>query len=232
VFRTLGGAPQTDGVPYRAWDLHSIRVTERALLEAWRSLVASRGAGFISSSSEPLISAALREELEDLLNSETVPGFTPAIFSPVIIGQELRDHAGNIEKRPDFTFRLLSSRPARTLNALFFEAKVLGNGRTLKQYVEEGLQRFIDGRYAWCMRHAGMVAYVADSTYSAKPDAELRAHWGRSGSRHMPIGPVRSDGARPLVALTAHPRAYSLSNGVSPGEIEIRHLWLGLPPEL
>jgi hypothetical protein len=231
MFSNLGTAPPRLTYPYEAWSIENIRIAELAIHVAWSKLALStEGTQILATGTEPQITAALRDIIEDILNDEVVPGFTPAVFGRIPRGQEMDDYSGKFfEKRPDLTFQVHASRPAKSHNALFFECKMLGKGRTLKDYAQDGIRRFVDGRYAWCMPHAGMIAYVADSTYSTDTRLELASFWnGTSPLSHCaPVGIAADTEGSPVVAVTVHARTFTLRNSRSPGMISLRHLWLG-----
>src|SRR5258708_31137479 len=122
----------------------------------------------LASASEPVITLRMQDALEVILNSVAVNGFSPAVFGPPIRGQELEDVSQKkLEKRPDLTFQQHVAVPATRHHALFFECKVLGRGRTVGDYVKDGVRRFCDGRYAWAMPHAGMIAYSFSTRFDS-----------------------------------------------------------------
>ena len=95
--------------------------------------------------------------------------------------------------------------------------------------LEEGIARFLDGRYAWAMPHAGMVAYVFERSNTC-PVSSLRRYFKRSsngvpiaervGCAELPAKVSEAPGANAAdVALTRHSRALMPA-------IDLRHLWL------
>ena len=115
-----------------------------------------------ASAAERDITVKLQAKLIQLLNTGELSGFTAAVFAPPIRGQEVDNYSGKEkEKRPDLTFLRLAARPVSNHHAQFYECKVIGRGRTVDDYHNDGVLRFVDGRYAWGMAHAGMIAYVS-----------------------------------------------------------------------
>jgi hypothetical protein len=225
MFTSLGIAPSSS-VPFPAWSADRVRAVEGAIRLAWQRLLAG-GANthLVCEATEPEITAALRTIIETVLDEESVPGFTPALFGSVPRGQEMEDYSGRyLEKRPDLTFQLLSARPRRSHNALFYECKILGRGRSLAAYVAEGIARFVDGRYAWCMTHAGMIGYILQDE-PLTPYPALQKHWTGPSRQHAPHT-ISVDTTHTDLALTIHARSFSLPDGCKPGDISLRHLWL------
>lgn len=227
----LGSRPPKMQAPFPAWDKRAIMLVEQAILISWNSLMASsEHRRDVAAGSEVQVTVMLTDALELLLNSGSLRGFSPAVFAPPIRGQELEDCSGERrEKRPDLTFLRYSSVPASSLNGLFFECKLLGRGRTLGKYVNDGLARFLDGRYAWAMPHAGMLAYVQPDEFCGGALHELQHFWD-SHPQPVPCKPARRTevDAKSIapVAISTHARPFRLRNGLPAGQIVIRHLWL------
>jgi hypothetical protein len=230
MFLDLGSPPKGPPPPYAQWQMRHIKVVERAIAAAWTTAMGTtRGMALLASATEPEITAMLQDALTTLLNSGLVHGYSPAVFGAPIRGQEIDDYSGEfLEKRPDLTFPRLSSRPTINHNALFYECKILGRGRSLDAYVNDGVSRFQKGNYAWAMPHAGMIAYVGDMSHEPNPKIALAARW--EGSKLDPYAatkPVGEDKAvPPFVAISEHARAFTLRNGIPAGDITLRHIWL------
>lgn len=181
------------------------------------------------------ITFELQKQLIDLLNTNEVRGFTAAAFAPPIRGQEIEDHSGlEKEKRPDLTFLRLAARPVSNHNAQFYECKVIGRGRTVDDYHKDGVMRFVDGRYAWGMPHAGMIAYVTPPPTSVA-SAALESYW-KKDREEAPLAGLPSceleldETASPTIAISKHARKFALPNSAEPGDIVLRHLWLSAVP--
>lgn len=190
----------------------------------------AHGSTLLASGKEAEITAMLQDSLTDLLASASVHGFSAAVFGAPIRGQEIEDYSGRyIEKRPDLTFPRLSARPAINHNALFYECKILGRGRTLDDYIGEGVARFENGNYAWAMPQAGMIAYVADANHDRNACAALSGRWAPAtgAAPCRPVAPMQQDpSSLPIIAISVHARKFILRNGQVPGDITLRHIWL------
>lgn len=232
MFLNLGTPPHGPPPPFAAWSRKQIRTIERAVARAWATISSSpEGSRLLASGTEPQITAALQDALIALLGSGEVAGYTPAIHGWPIRGQEAEDYTGTLlEKRPDLTFPRLSARPASNHNALFYECKIIGRGRSLSDYVTHGVARFQKGFYAWAMPHAGMIGYVFDASLG-HADVALPAAWSGRATPLASFAPTAAVDFETLdsstrIATSTHTRAFKLRNGVAPGAIEIRHLWL------
>lgn len=229
MFRNLGFSPPKLTAPFPPWDVERIKIVEEAISAAWQMLLADDVVAVeLASASEPVITLRMQDALEVILNSGAVNGFSPAVFCPPIRGQELEDVSQKkLEKRPDLTFQQHVAVPATRHHALFFECKVLGRGRTVGDYVKDGVGRFCDGRYAWAMPHAGMIAYSFSTRFDSAWSV-LTAYWNSGGVVALTIpevDPVEEASTAP-VCVTRHKRSFTLPNNKPPGAITLRHLWL------
>lgn len=230
-YRNLGLAPPKLGAPFPSWDIQDIQIIEIAIGFAWKLLLNDQDARtLIKSGKEVEISNKLQDAIEQILNEELIDGFSPAVFSPPIRGQELEDYSGRrLEKRPDLTFQRHGTLPCTRHHALFFECKLIGRGRTVKDYVRDGLERFCDGRYAWAMPHAGLIAYFVGVNGSADPATALATYWINTtpDDPTIPALPLRPEVCTELTMVTTlHQRSFVLQNARQPGPISLRHLWL------
>lgn len=231
VFTKFGLPPSVKlSAPYPTWSKKNIRTAELAIIAAWHCLANSADTKqTLDFGTEVEISTQLLNVLCSLLNAQSVHGFTGYVFEPPIRGQELEDVTGTeLEKRPDISIRLRTSTPYTQHNSLFFECKRISPTRTVADYINEGLIKFCDQRYAWGMSHAGMLAYVQSVTPTPEAKIELENYWlNKPTSFTVPICNlvVESNGTV-SVAITTHKRFKPLPNGDTPGDITLRHLWL------
>ena len=209
-----------------------MRTVERAIAIAWGRLMSQPAfVTWAQTAIERDITIQLQKQLILLLNTNEVRGFSAAVFAPPIRGQEVENYSGSEkEKRPDLTFCRLAARPADTHNAQFYECKIVGRGRTLDSYHNEGVMRFVDGRYAWAMPHAGMIAYVSPPP-AAVADVALDGYWSQTRldalANGLPTDKLQVDTAvGPTVVISIHQRTFQLPNQQHPGDIVLRHLWL------
>lgn len=230
------GTPPKGPPSFSAWTPRQLRIVERAIVVAWgRLMSAPVFVKWAETAIERDLTFELQKQLIELLNTNEVRGFTAAAFAPPIRGQEIENHSSmEKEKRPDLTFLRLAARPVSHHNAQFYECKVIGRGRTVDDYHKEGVMRFVDGRYAWCMPHAGMIAYVTPPPASVASVA-LESYWkkDREGAPLLGIPSCKlecDEAASPPIAISMHAREFTLPNRVQPGDILLRHLWLSAVP--
>jgi len=240
TFTNLGRAPaQYDAFP--PWNPGLIVVIEQAIQQAWRTMLRDHQ-GVLATHDEDRITDRLLDILVAIRTDGSVPGFTAHLFGVPVRDAKLPDWNGaSIDKTPDITVYPARPRPGISHarhDALFLECKVLHNQRRLTQYGDEGIQRFLDGRYAWRMPHAHMVAYVFSVT-DRQPISALTGHFKRSrkgppvqtnASRlALESGPVQVSSAGCVhtraVVQTSHLRSAPVLHGRA-NPIVLRHLWL------
>lgn len=236
TYTNLGNPPQEPTV-YPEWKQGLIRAVDQALCVAWNAVVINHHDA-IRTKDEDIITDALVEELTHLRRRGDVGGFTAALFSVPSRDAKLPDcHGVSIDQMPDITVRLAMCRQGVVddrHDALFFECKVLDGSRGLDHYRIDGIDRFVTGRYAWRMPHAGMLAYLFDRKANTPTRAltsyASRMNSGRPISDHMRLvgGPdeVRC-GAPPHVsevAMTLHDRTAPAVNGET-SPVTLRHMW-------
>lgn len=234
-------------IPYP--DLSSLHkeAIEDALREAWKRLLskAQRESVDLMHEHEEPITRYLRDELDILRRDENEPikGFSERIFQHIPESEVTPNSSGrplksDIEK-PDLVFRLAITPKgvARALNyGLFVECKIIHtstNHHSIKDYCgKNGLERFIDGRYAWTMPSGMMIAYVRNSNDIPDTlDPYLRdgANASRLEVKQYPATPARGQNLRPLVYESVHGRSKVPRQ---PGDIKIAHLWLHVAQSL
>ena len=239
-YLSLGTPPPQYGL-FPPWGNGLIEMVEQALRAAWRDLVANHPT-VLATHDEDRITNALLDSLAKIRAQESVPGFTADVFGMPTRDGKLPDWEGkSIDKTPDIT--IYPAVPRRGVadtrhDALFFECKVLHLNRRLTHYGDQGIARFLDGRYAWRMPHAHMVAYV----FVAKdrhPLTALSTHFGtvigkgssdtygqRLALNSVPtqVLPAGCPNTRPVIK-TVHQRSAPVVAGTAP-PIALRHVWL------
>lgn len=121
--------------------------------------------------------------------------------------------------------------------ALFFECKVITATSGMSAYLKDGIERFVTGRYASRMAHAGMLGYLVGAVKS--PSVQLTKFFGRRVSKttwtfgdqarcmgvpnHMLSMTTTVHNA---LAETKHMRDFYQLSPPLPGGITLRHLWL------
>ena len=214
-----------------------IRVTESAICEAWQRLCRkSHGTGAaLSAAFEDQITADLYQLLEELraTTPSPVPGFSDAQFAPVGREGNYPDSPNDsIDKQPDLVFKTARVRAGgdpvtNGFDGLFVECKPVDARHPIRShYCDKGLVKFADGRYAWAMREAMMVAYVFDG--SELPDALGKSLSSVNFSNRPVAGPTPCTGLSSRNCCeTVHERDFSYPHtGAPAGAIHIRHVWL------
>jgi hypothetical protein len=221
-FKNLGEGTSIDAPPYPGWADKTIQIVEKAIWCAWARLI-SENCLDVASAKETAITAALQHYLVELLNLEIVDGFVSDVFPPPTRDSSVVDYSGEfLEKKPDLTFYCQHVKPVSNQRALFFECKPIGN---INAYLgSNGLGRFIDGRYAWAMPHAGMIAYMRRRHPYDVQDA-LRTSLVLDGKVNISLS-IDATCSENQVVVTEHGRDFLLRTGAAPGNIKIRHLWL------
>ncbi|HVT29104.1 MAG TPA: hypothetical protein VHE81_13905 [Lacipirellulaceae bacterium] len=162
---TLGVPPETFDLPHRRLDIAIILLVRRVVARAFQLL---RERGFnLANCTEDQITAAIRGIIEnDLRQSGAVPGFNKRVFESVTRQQQVENFdLSKLSKAPDLCFKLRNyedeSRALSTHDALFVECKPVDSDHsTGGDYCDLGIQRFVDGDYAWAMQDAIMIGYV------------------------------------------------------------------------
>lgn len=236
MFYNIGSPPSTKlDAPYPAWSQKNIQIVESAIASAWKCIVDeahlkdAHALYLLSHATEVEVSVKLMDILQSLLNTKSNSGFNGRRFCPPIRGQELENVTGDkLEKRPDISVRLTSSVPYSQYNSLFFECKRISPTRRVADYVNEGLIKFCDQRYAWGMPHAGMLAYVQNLDPAPQAKIELEKYWVKKPTSHtVPVCATVIDNSGSVsVTITRHKRPLPLPNGSVSGDITVRHLWL------
>lgn len=233
---SLATAPVIN-VPHEQFDDRHILAVEEAVRLAWKRLCATAGITVLCyEADEASINNGMRNLLDQIRGDHSVPGYDCATFTEPVKGGEFEDFNGaHLEQSPDLAIKLFAWRPGVSLNiydAIFVECKIVGPQDGIGEYGTEGIARFVDGRYGWAMPHGMMIAYVCNGLQL--PDA-LDAYFARSSggnarrygitSRPM-VKTCDMSKTQPLVYITTHARTWSHRNASSPGDIELRHLWL------
>ena len=216
--------------PFPDWNQKKVRTIELAIVTAWQCLASNTATKqVLNFGTEVEISTHLLDVLCSLLNSKSIKGFTGYVFEPPARGQELEDITGTqLEKRPDISIRLRVSTPCTQHNSLFYECKRISPTKPIADYVNKGLIKFCDQRYAWGMPHAGMLAYVQNINPIPQACVELENYWVNNPmSSTVPIcNPVVEVSGAADITITTHSRAKPLPSGNPSGAIILRHLWL------
>jgi hypothetical protein len=150
--------------------------------------------------------------------------------SAVARGRETISYDGShLEKRPDLSIYLTNR--SRSF-PLIVECKLLDarSGKRVDLYCDDGLVRFVRGDYGWATREAFMLGYVRDGSTISSCLIPFLAHSQAAGpddyrTRSLPVPTAETT---MQLARSSHGRKFEYigRNTVSPGEIEIWHLWI------
>lgn len=241
-FASLGQPPRIEP-PYPAWPVEQIVVVEEAITTAMQRVLAEKLPQDIVIAKENDITNWLEDELCSLLDTDAVAGFSYFVFEKPRRGSEKENYNGTkISKKPDLLFQRLGN-PAGVMDtrqdAWFCECKILEakSKHTLKEYIEDGLMRFVEGDYAWAMPSAQMIGYarhiaVKDfrptnqlSEYFTKTETKTgKTYAALTGLITEKTQMLRAAGTPPIHATT-HVRSFPLRDNGTPGPITLRHLW-------
>lgn len=179
-------------------------------------------------------------ELVALRSEKCPPGFHDGLFGMPVRDAKLPSWDGkSIDQMPDITIYLATNRQGianQRHDALFFECKVLDKNRGMDLYRSQGIERFTQGRYAWCMPHAGMVAYVLEKS-ECSPTVALTGYFARINHTGGTVGSELGVSTPPTlvakaktahvsdVAESRHLRSAPVIDGKR-NVITLRHLWL------
>jgi hypothetical protein len=212
-----------------------LRAIELAVRCAWEQLRANTiEAAKLITGDEVAISHQLRNALNGLREHRTgeVPGYSCEIFERPQLGAEFLTPQGKIRK-PDLVFSLAGPpRPGVTdgmRDAIFVECKIIEDGKSVSNYCNKGLRRFVDGNYGAWVREGMMLAYVRNSEALPESLTKLGAKdsFRQSLAWDGSLSPCGLTETTPRIYLTVHQRQWKYEEPVGvPGPIQVRHLWL------
>lgn len=176
----------------------------------------------------------------DLWRSGCVTGFDHRSFHPPTRQGEIANHdMTKMAKKPDLCFRLqhddIESRAVLPeFDALFVECKPVDTNHPVgAKYCNDGLNRFVNGEYAWAMQEGLMLAYVRDGKTIAKdllPAIQVEKRMKSLCVIQIPQ-PLEVDGrsancrAQPI-HVSKHRRDFEWKDGKGPAtDITVYHFW-------
>lgn len=236
----------TASLPYPPIEMRLLIGIEEGLRTAWKSLKGDtkrRSFMLNNDCKEVDITVDLELELDKTLSTSICPSFTDSLFATPKRGAEAVNFNGNkLEKRPDLVFCLKDRRPSIDIgnyDAVFAECKLLdsNSNKNLGLYVREGLNKFVNGDYAWAMPQAMMIGYVRTSQKLTGSLTEYFLKKKTGGMLNSKVYNLQGEpvicpqsNARNLyrVCRTVHSRSwgYPPDGKRKPDNITIRHLWL------
>jgi hypothetical protein len=145
--------------------------------------------------------------------------------------ESLSFDGSHLEKRPDLSIYLSNRNRGFPLIA---EAKIMdaAASKTEALYCDHGINRFVEGDYAWESREAFMLAYVRDgSSIDTKLTPLLSRAMLQKPPAYLVEGlPVAIGTGSTDLACSRHGRRFvysgSTSSSSEPGLISVWHLWL------
>lgn len=222
--------------PHPALPSAFILVVEDAVKVAWTRIRELPADEFdVASAHEDTITQKLHEVLlDDVFDSGDVDGFNRDLISKITREEKLRGFDGRqLDPMPDLVFGIRHSGRQvyrRTQDGLFIECKPVDKNHTVgAHYCNEGIVRFVVGKYAWCMVSAMMIGYSA-SSYEAVP--KLSDALKKSTTITTKQAPVVCPQSKPVLFaqetnVTIHKRNFSyLETGEPAPDITLRHIWL------
>jgi hypothetical protein len=223
-------------LPHPQIPLRLILVVHLALTKAFELLRAQPPVGFVlSAAKEDEITLEVYRVLEDrFLDTGVVAGFDRRRFRNVVRAPEIPNYDGtHPAKKPDLVAFLmerehLSVRPSQ--DALFAECKPVDDAHQIgRDYCDSGIQRFVNGEYAWAMQEGMMIAYVRGGRTINTHLAPVLASGNRQATLGTPRAPVvvsRGLGRGEPLQFTVHQRSFPWPGDYGKAcEIQIFHSW-------
>ncbi len=211
----------TEGItlPTPAMNRVHLAIIADAICRAWE-LVVANWPETAREEAERIVNSALVTHLLVEVKERRTPFST--MVSTVVRGAEQPSYNGEkLEKRPDLNFYLTNGNPQLPLVG---ECKIidLSDRKGLDKYKRNGVDRFVDGDYAWANSEGFMVAYVRDATQAG---TSLAAATGSEPEPWQALARMhhRSRHARTFAYVDRDPAIEA------PGEISLFHVWLDCP---
>ena len=235
----FGIAPSTGELqpPYPNWEEWQIQTIDEAIADAWNRVLqdAELPSGWMLTANEEAITERVHAALCRLLQDGTIIlGFSKDHFQDPHREASTTSHDGKqIKISPDLFFKRAAEKftfsdPRQF--GYFVECKIVDANHSVAKYCDDGVARFCEGKYAWAMQFAGMVAYIR-----VPPNPPLQPHSSlskalngksKSARRNSGViqGPARCSFSKTAlgVEVTVHNRISNLP------PITLRHIWLNI----
>lgn len=159
-----GVTPERYSLPHPKIVLPVILIIHRAITEAF-FILRSRPNPNLGGMAEDELTIALYAVLEnDLRQSGRLPGFNRDAFDRINRQHRVVSYDGSkISKEPDMRFNLRDDSRQQVLpteDGLIVECKPVDKAHPVTtDYCNQGMQRFVNGDYAWAMQEALMIAF-------------------------------------------------------------------------
>lgn len=205
-----------------------LQIIAEGLLRAFNEIRAHAPAT-VASGSEAEVTALMQSRLNRM--SEQDPLWAQLVLYVGRGTESLSFDGSQLETRPDLSI-CLSNRNRGF--PLILEAKILDalTSKTEALYCDNGIRRFVEGKYAWANREAFMLAYVRDGSSIATKLTPFLSHaMTQTPPGYLVEGlPVAIGSGSADLAQSRHGRNFVYAGtsapGEQPGSISIWHLWL------
>ena len=238
-FFTLGVSPDDYQLPHPRLGIPVILLIRRVLCRAFEML---REVDIsLADIWEDNVTAALRSVIENnLRQSGSVRGFNRRSYEFVVRQGEVANYDGTRRaKSPDLCFKLRHDDRERRMvlsefDALFVECKPVDKSHAAGgKYCDDGLNRFVDGDYAWAMEEGMMLAYARDGRTIAGHLIPAMSEPERMASLAIVQLPqpyqssvTTTDTHAEPIHISQHRRSFSWPDEKGPAtDISIYHLW-------
>ena len=176
---------------------------------------------------EDELSTKLVEILNDRLTFNEGGDFRKEMFQTVVRdGKQSSATLSSTEQMPDITFRMMAPAFGEDADesALFVEAKLVNAIDGCREYVVNGLHRFVDGRYAPRMTVGMLLAYAVEDY--CEPQSALTEYFQRARAPEAlackaAVGPS-------AIHATCHGSSHRRS-APCPPDFQALHVWLKRP---
>jgi hypothetical protein len=176
---------------------------------------------------EDELSVKLMEILNEDLDSSTTGPFRKEILQSVTRdSKQSTADAKSFDQMPDLTFRMVhcAAGEERDESALFVEAKLVDSDKGCRQYVVEGLHRFVSGRYAPRVTFGMMLGYGATAFHQV--DVHLTEYF--TNARAKPAKACRSTVLPSGIHASCHTTRHKRRKPC-PEDFRALHVWVTRP---
>lgn len=220
--------PKRSPIP-STWSATSINAVVEAIQDAWKQIESFdywKSAKFegVHYDDEDELTTKIAEILNDRLDNATTGYFRKEIFQTVV--RDAKQSTANLsstEQMPDLQFRLTRTAPGedREESALFVEAKLINATSGCSEYVINGLDRFVVGKYAPRTTFGMMLGYCTPEFNDPAVELKVYFNGATSTAAKRCASTVSATGGHPT---TDHSRA-------APAAPAFRaiHIWVERP---
>jgi hypothetical protein len=166
--------------------------------------------------------------------ADAVPGFDNGLFESISRHSGATDYTGTkLKEEPDLYFKLKPAQNVRVLPteyAIFTECKPVDATHAAgSRYCDDGLNRFVDGEYAWAMQDALMIGYVRRRTIAGHLTPAMRQPKRRQKLRVTSLPTIIAGSPVPhaeALQVSTHRRSIEWRWNKGPASaIRIYHSW-------